>query len=149
MITDGNFRAASSQEGTTDEACKDQARFFFPCREIVHIQNGHLMSWPKPPTVNELTKRMNKYLNKEVRRSKLGMLPKKIDDFLNIGLCRERRPACFSTAAALARFGWQFDVAKEAILSAPFDRSGLSAKDLIDLERQIENGYKAGIATRS
>jgi len=128
-----------------DASCKDQGRFFFPCREIVEIENGKPLELPDAPPVDKLRERLNKRTIRNIKVERQGGLPKWVDDFINHGVYgSSRRNTCFSVPAELARYGWKLNEVKNVVLSAPFSRAGLSEHDINDLNRQIENGYKAG-----
>ena len=127
-----------------DQSCKDQARFFFPCRKIASCEDGRLFKLPKPEKVESIKRKIERSVERQMAQAKLGKLPARVDSFLNDGVSSARREDIFFSAATLSRLGWHLKDAERAILAAPFDRTGLSDKDIEDLPRQIQNGYKAG-----
>ena len=127
-----------------DPSCKDQARFFFPCREIAVMSDGQPLTLPKPPSIKALEKSEKRLIERQVNQARLGKLPRRVDRFLNNGESAARREDIFYSAACLARFGWKLADVERVITSAPFDKTGLTDADLNDIPRQIKNGYKAG-----
>ncbi len=122
-----------------DASCKDQGRFFYPCREIVSIEYGRSLKIPDAPTVDKLKEKYDKIAAKKISGAKAGNLPKEIAAFLNQGICSERRPMVFKTASFLYRAGWDENVIKNHILAAPFPKDDLKTGDLV---RQINNGIR-------
>jgi len=122
-----------------DKSCKDQARFFFPCKDIVVIENGQRFELPQAPSDKQLKAKYERLDNKKVSKAMLGALPYDIDQFINNGICSERRPMVFKTASFLFRSGWRSDTIQQTILNAPFNKDDLKMSDLI---RQIRNGIE-------
>jgi hypothetical protein len=128
-----------------DKSCKDPSRFYFPCREVVSVYDGDPVSWPKPPSMDSINSKLQLQRHRKITRSKAGVLPRRVDRFINNGEYKDsRRLESYYASAELARCGWQFDQVHAAVFNAPYTRSGLSDTDINDLTRQITNGFNAG-----
>jgi hypothetical protein len=129
--------------GKADKKCKDQARFFFPCAEIVSMSDGGIFKYPTPPTIEQLNFKQDMRSKRSVQEVKVyGRFPDYIKDFLSRGICNERRPMCFHTAAYLDRCEYPKLEIERRVLNAPFNKSDL---DMDDLKRQINNGIEANL----
>ena len=125
---------------SADGSCKDGARYFFPCREIVIACDGRAFRPPKPPKVKVLEQRVRSLAQKDVRLGRCGILPPEIKAFLRHGAFKgERRPSLFKYAARLKRLGWNDLKIIEALTMAPFDRTGI---DEDEITRHIQRGIK-------
>lgn len=114
-----------------DKACKDGARFFYPCRDVIDLTFGKRFEWQP-------------YLPKrEPGPKKLSPRHGEMPDFVR-AMLREVPPVgmrnkhCFRIAAKLAQWGFAEKDCIEAVLS--------SAVDLPDSEKRntARSGYRSG-----
>jgi len=130
-----------------DDSCKDFARYFFPCREIVSIEDGKLFEWPGYDSLEIIEDRKKRRTSKVIVQGSFGVLPNKTRLFLNKGKWEvSRRNTCVKAAADLGRLGWQLDKTLSVVFNAPKFKDELEQVDIDDLPRQIENGWNLGRA---
>ncbi len=134
-ITDYRLYRANMEELLrnipADKACKDGARFFYPCKKIEYFQNGKGYPWiniPKP---------VQRPPNPQYAAN--GILPKFIQDMLtNPPGEGGRNTHCFKVAAAMAKFGFSEQDAISAVQSM---RMTLPEKEVLSAAK---SGYKTG-----
>ena len=113
-----------------DQSCKDGARYFAPCREIVYeCYSGSLAGWieapPKPP-----------FAPKDYAK---GQMPLWITDLINHGTdLGGRHKSCYKIGAQLSRYGYGETEIVHMIMKGPMKDIGLS-----DVERAVRNGMSA------
>jgi len=134
----------------SDAACKDAARFFWPCKEIVVCKyHGKVI---QPVDGAEIAKRMEE--QREARRKKLAemynsnstrSIPCYIQNQLSYGVTNNRNTACYKIAASLTELGWpQEEIFSTLISSAiPLDSS---AKVLREVRGAVARGHAKGFA---
>jgi len=128
-----------------DTQCKDPSRYYFKCKEIVSLCDGKKLDWIIPESLDVIRKRKIKMIEKKVKNAKSGKLPDRVSKFLNKGECGDsRRGTIYYVSCELSRFGWELENIIRVIYKAPFNKVGLSQADLVDLDRQIMNGYTTG-----
>lgn len=114
-----------------DKACKDGARFFFPCKKIEYFQDGQGYAWSNFPAP-ERRPPCDSY-------AKVGVIPRFLQDMItNPPGEGSRNTHCFKVAAAMARFNFSEQDAISAVLSMPMT---LGDKERINAAK---SGYKAG-----
>lgn len=120
----------------SDPSCKDCARFYYPCTEIIRIGSGENLSTKvgtrkNKAGVNE-TYAMQRAKNRS-HKAKPPRLPLHIANFLANGLIfsKGRNVATFVTALELKKLGHSLDEIIVLIGSSPFDRTGFSDRELI------------------
>lgn len=126
-----------------DAAAKDAARFFFPCKEIVHISRGadiYASEYdPTPAAAKIATNNIRKYL-----RIKYDRTPRWISAFLESGqLCRgkARNQTIFVVARSMTELGFIAEDIINAIKAAPIDRHDLTDREL---DTAINSGINRG-----
>ncbi len=141
-ITDLNtFRASITyymDRYGADQACKDGARFFWPCVEIISKQD------PDPDLeLATITPYVGpqKYEHRNDPITGERILPNHIQAFLihgkNFGV--GRNISCFITAKELCDGGVSEDDAISIISNAPFDRDGFPDREIISA---VKSAYK-------
>lgn len=114
-----------------DRACKDGARFFFPCREIVHVSWGNGIVWapykkPEPPKPREY--------DRDVARA--GIVPPWLDGELKNIREGERNAKCYRFAIRLKERHWTPERVVDLFatyVSLPRD----------EIERLVRNAWRA------
>lgn len=105
-----NVAKLSSDLGA-DRKCKDGARLFFPCREIVHVTSGVCLSWAdKRP-------RENSNINYETYR-RTGTVPSYVSRWLTSAKEGERHSLCYKVAAEMTKCGFSEKEIYKAIMSS-------------------------------
>jgi hypothetical protein len=123
-----------------DKKCKDAARFFYPCKEIVSINlDGY--SYEIKPTPNGWTKNSDarKYENAE-----LGIpsrfCKKWLTRVIPIG---ERNTTCYRLGADLSRMGLSYEECLDKVLKSPtYRHTDLTPRRRGEIEDAILNGFK-------
>lgn len=126
-IYDRAMRAAMQDFVGADKSCKDAARFFFPCVDIVSAAKGHGYwpldddaegsdtSGPAPPSYQQVLEKKERATNYRVRT---GMLNQRTARFLEIGRYGEgtgRNNEAYSAACELFRHNWSESEIKSII----------------------------------
>lgn len=113
-----------------DKACKDGARFFYPCKKIEYFQDGKPFTWRTfPPVVRRPPDRYY---------SQNGVLPRFLRDMISFPPAEgSRNKHCFSVAFAMARYGFSEADAIDAVRSMNI---GLQESEAV---RAARNGYKS------
>lgn len=117
-----------------DEACKDGARFYWPCREIVSvaIDGDTVETFAAPPLPPARSR-------EPYRRS--GVIPAYLQPMLRKGAAEgERNATCFRLGAELTRCGFDPDRVHKIIETSPID---LPPDEKC---RAVDNGIKAAKA---
>ena len=113
-----------------DQSCKDGARYFAPCKEIVWTNfTGKLASWIKAPP-----KRL--FIPKNYSK---GQMPLPISSLINNGpLDNEgRHKSCYKVGAQLSVCGYSETEIIKMIMKGPMGAIGLK-----DVERAVRNGIE-------
>lgn len=118
----------------SDPSCKDCARFYYPCVEIVKIGSGAMLPTElrfTPETRIPDKEKVKKVYSK--RKPKGPKLPLHIANFLANGLVfsKGRNVATFVTALELRKLGHNVNEVVTLIQSSPFDRRGFSDREMI------------------
>jgi hypothetical protein len=123
-----------------DRSCKDSARFFYPCREIIYSCKGQTkVDWkPLPPNYKTNLER------REERREELsqypkGVLPRWIANLLKNGApIGERHLTCYKLGANLSMMGYSLEEIYKMCMNSPLKDIGDH-----DVRRAIDNGAVA------
>jgi hypothetical protein len=120
-----------------DPACRDGARFYWPCVDIVSINSdGDVVEIVPPPVIENPGRRYE-----VVRRAQV--IPAYLQPILNQGAPQGTRNAtCFRLGAELTRCGFSSDRVFEIVESSPM------SLPLDELRRAVANGIKAAEAER-
>lgn len=123
----------------SDTACSDGARFYYPCRKIIHTGGHRLLSTSIPRVSREIKQRKTHGFEK---------MPAYIIDFLENGhvFGSGRNESCFKTSCILSKRGYSFDDILHAINDSPFNRDKFSEGEL---NRATLQGVKYGLQLRS
>ena len=127
----------------TDKSCKDLARFFYPCKEIVYVggevpyktlsDDEYLRLKEEQELRRQLTHKKRKGLKKQ------GMLPSFIMNVLQFGAPEgKRHVTAYRVGAELYKFGWDFEETYAYLAETNLIDIGEN-----DLERAIQNGRDA------
>ena len=133
VITDGStYKRILSyyiNKFQSDRACKDTARFYYPCTKIIHAQPGDTLS-----TAIKRTRRSS--YRKPYKKS---ILPFNISAFLHNGFTfgAGRNVSVFVSAKVLKEAGIDFRQALAMIDGAPFERTGFSDRELESTVRRV------------
>lgn len=119
-----------------DPSCKDSARFFFPCREIVSLKKGSrikVLEIPKNETKEELKRRNDETMK---RHKEEGTLPAWLEAAIAFG-CEEggRHTLCYRIGANMEKLGYTEEETIKLIMSGPLKHIGQQ-----DVERAVANG---------
>jgi hypothetical protein len=124
----------------SDAQCKDGARFFYPCKEIISVyKDGDAMDVRRTPKEFEDIQ-CNKLAQLEWSRYK--RLPMWTDKFLKRGETFKdhgRQTSAFMVACAMKLAGVPKSEAYSLILNAPITRENLAEKELI---QAVDSAYK-------
>lgn len=123
-----------------DQACKDGARFFWPCVQVIAYQPPAdglelaSITAPKPP---------KEYQPRRDAISGKRLLPRHIVEFLTVGTVfgEGRNVSCFITAKELCEGGISEAEALEVINNSPFDRTGFRE---CEIQSAVRSAFKKG-----
>lgn len=128
----------------TDKLCKDGARFYYPCKEIVSVLTdadkmpiGIVPPWFENSSTDELKQKLAR-----VNYKITGRLPKFCDAFLKTGKVidgKGRQSTAFITACEMKLAGIPKDKAYSLLLNAPIDRTDFAENELI---HAVDSAYK-------
>jgi len=120
----------------TDAACKDAARFYWPCREIHTVKlTGKSMEISKPP------KKVYSAVYSDKAKGLPRWLERKLRELVAIG---GRHNRLFSLGCDLGRMGFEELEAFEVIIKY-WNQEGARFGD-DEIRRQVENGVRKGRA---
>jgi len=123
-----------TQKLPVDVQCKDGARFFFPCSNIVSISED-----AEPDTVRQVPEDFEPHVTvygqfqRAHRRKQIeGGIPKHIKKFLNRGVIfgGGRNISCYTTARTLFLLSYDRDQIEELLNEAPFDKKNFNGEVL-------------------
>jgi hypothetical protein len=123
-----------------DPACKDGARFFYPCKEIYHEQNGGTFVLPD---VSNLLKQYEKPLSDDdlddQQDIRAGVWPMWLTSALNYGVpAGQRNTTLFRIAATLAGAGYGLREIEDIVNGSFFDCLGREER-----EHTIRSGFQS------
>lgn len=123
-----------------DRSCKDAARFFWPCKEIVSYAMGRQFVWQDFPDDYVPESEAHRRLRETLRTyGASGVIPPWLKEILEKGVePGGRHVACYKLGAQLTAFGLG-----EAEIVALALRSPLAEIGEGDLRRAVRNGIKA------
>ena len=126
-----------------DQACKDTARFFYPCKELYHAQDGK--SFPLPDVAN-LIKQYEKPLTEDdednQQNIRAGIFPLWLTSALHFGVpAGQRNTTLFRIAATLAGAGFSLKEIEDLVSGSFFDCLGRE-----EVEHTIRSGYQSAKA---
>jgi hypothetical protein len=122
----------------SDPSCKDGARYFFPCTQIVSVRSeGNF--WPVleiPPDQTEEAVRQRAQENIQLYKDN-SLLPQWLVSALRLGVDEgQRHVTCYKIGAFLYGYGKSVEEIVELCLSSPLSEIGAN-----DVRRAIENGF--------
>lgn len=121
---------------TCDPSCKDAARFFYGCKEIVAAREGIELDWSKPPKDQLQGEALTKYMHEKYQSYTKGTIPMWVQSALRFGRGEgQRHKTCYMIGATLIHCGF---TEKEII--AMCAKSPLSDIGLHEIERAVLNG---------
>jgi hypothetical protein len=122
-----------------DKSCKDAARFFFPCAEIVSAGDGRCAPWiPLPPDYVPM-KELRAKKRAELANYPVGVYPAWMRQLLERGAPPgERHKTCYKLGAYMSGMGYDTSTIVRLCMAGPLRDIGLS-----DVRRAVENGVKA------
>ena len=129
-----------------DKACRDAARFFWPCKKIVVCKYwGKVISPVDSTEVN--ARKIEAIKNKRTKLDRLhanGSLPCQVDNMLRFGVPANKNDACYFIAACLAERGFSEDEAFLKIWNSaiPIDNSSEVEKEV---RGAVRRGYAKGL----
>ncbi len=132
--------AAYIKKYLADTQCKDAARLFYKCREIIHFQDPEpgleLATVTPPEPKREYEPRINQHTGER-------MLSSNIINFLTRGLAfgEGRNISVFITALELFASGQSEHEIIDLIKGAPFERKGFSDREI---ESTVRSAIKRG-----
>lgn len=123
-----------------DTACKDAARFYWPCREIVSLGDGRL--YLPPRVVYDPNEKIEAHEAAHRNFADLGVMPRWLSSFLENGAPPgERRPTIFNTAFVLGKEGLGYHEVFSLIIRSPFKRDKINDEELT---RHVKRGWQIG-----
>lgn len=125
-----------------DPSCKDAARFFWPCAEVVSFGTGEKWQWlPLPSDHVPEKERIRRQREKLAAfRDAGGILPRWIRNFLDgteTVEAGERHKTCYKLGAQMTLCGWDEDRIFQSLMKTPLSEIGAS-----DVRRAIANGAR-------
>ena len=124
-----NMRHVLRQYPSADRSCRDAARFFFPCQEIVSVcADDDAFKYEKRALTPRLKKRIE--IEKSLRqldRKDRGKVTSSVRQFLDHGVLligKERNDSCFIAACELFELGKTQAEVESLLRSAPFPKDG-------------------------
>jgi hypothetical protein len=132
-----------------DETCSDAARFFWPCRTIVHVEDSGYLQ-PVQPFARPERLQVDQAQLAELRRDIFGKdLPQWIARFVRKGelprspkLMGSRKWACNAAARQLKSLGWKATEIANLLHDGKFDRANFEAFE-------IDAAVKSAFSSRS
>ena len=126
-----------------DKACVDGARFFYPCNEIVSINEDGFKAdiFPSVPDDFENQKIIDVDSKDIARFHQYNQLPLHIYAFLEFGkeFGGGRNISCYSTAIFLLSVGLSIEKTIKIIREAPFSRENFKESEIISA---VKSAYK-------
>lgn len=128
-----------------DPSCKDGARFFYPCKKIVHqVQGGKYEVMSEVEVEQEKKKRkahLELVVSNNIVRKELGVMPAWIHEIIKYGVDESdsRHQYAYRIGATLQSLGY----AEQDIVTLVM-HSNISAIGLPDVERAVQNGFQRG-----
>ncbi len=134
--------AAVMESLPCDPSCKDGARFFYPCKEIVFSQQGGHYPPLSEEEIFSLKEQKRKHLelivsNSEVQREK-SVIPSWVHEILKYGVDESdsRHQYAYKIGATLENLGYA-----EAEVVGVLMTSNISEIGVEDVRRAVHNGY--------
>jgi hypothetical protein len=122
-----------------DKACKDAARYFFPCRDIVHTQ---YIADGKYPVRPDDPKREERAQAAAEKVQTTGILPAAVSNALAHGVQPGNRHVTFFKIGAFMTYaGYQPNEIMYAVQESPLGKD--SPYSATEMERSIMNGVRA------
>lgn len=135
-----NVRAALRMYPDADHACKDGARFFFPCSEIVQLEEDGDTWDVEPLPVVAQTHAAATY-RKQVHLSRFAVFCLE-----NVMPLHTRNTACFRLGCEFSRLGVELDDAIARICASPTYANVDMARNrelFMEIEKCVRHGYQA------
>jgi len=119
-----------------DPSCKDAARFFFPCREIVAVNRGSRIEICDVPTEENREVMKQRIANRMKEHRENGTMPSWISAAISEGVEEGgRHVMCYRLGANLSKLGYPEEEIVAAIMRGPLGVIGRQ-----DVERAVCNG---------
>ncbi len=128
---------------STDPACKDGARFFFPCKEIVSLSDDGYFWEIDHDVPKEINYAENAYI-----RAKGGVIPRPIVNLLKQHIWKEgeRNTLCFRVGAALGPIGYSAVEVCHLIYASPTYKNAPITDYLArEIHQSVSNGIKRAL----
>lgn len=135
----------------SDSNATDGARMFFPCKEIISIQDGEsfdTMAWQEAPSdfgkvALTAEQCIENLFTTMVNYQRTKRLPRHIEDFLFRGVVfgpeKSRACCCFIVALHLFECGWNSAEIARALRASPFDREGFAD---MEFDHAVDGAYR-------
>lgn len=113
-----------------DRSCRDGARFYFPCVEIVHVSEGEPIDWLElPKNYRREQQRQAAAMARAKTHRVKGTVPTWVGKYLVSGVAQgNRHRICYAVAAELAAIGYGEEEIVQQLLSSPL--SSIGEKDV-------------------
>ena len=123
-----------------DRACKDGARFFFPCSKIIYVQGGGKLGVrpykaPKPVEKNTLQKYHDNRYTSQLH------ITKRVKKFVVEGdysSFQGRQQACFIAAGQMFSAGMSRQAIEQALRDSPFNRDSFGEYEMLQAINSAE-----------
>ena len=127
-----------------DKSCKDGARFFYPCKDIVLVsEGGNNFSWEEKSEEQKKAEKKKQELMdaRAIKMAEQGTIPKFIYDAVRKGVGQDesRHRMSYRIGAELSKIGYGEDEICRFILTGPIAAIGEQ-----DVRRAVRNGIQAG-----
>ncbi len=130
-----------------DTACKDLARFFFPCTEIAFANKGTLTPWAKyPDYIRE--RKAYRHACEVARNIARNTVPRWIAEVLagKINVFHNRHNTIWRISCALAELGYGLEEIQALMRQTPLVE--VNVDQPFDFERTSSDGWRAGFKKR-
>lgn len=126
-----------------DPSCKDGARFFYPCKDVVHKATGKpydpLSKMEVTKMIEEKRRRLALVVSNNETRKQSGILPSWIYETLKHGVkeSESRHQTAYKIGATMENLGYAYEDTVELVMDSNIKDIGLE-----DVRRAVRNGYE-------
>ena len=130
-----NYKKVLEKYPWADKACFDGARFFFPSKDIVHIDRDSDYTWDVVNPIEALEPLVEK-----IESLVDGKIPQWCLNFINNGAvyCGSRNIKLFAVARELFKQGFSHGDVRRLILKSPIDWQGIELEAILNSAKKKE-----------
>ena len=122
-----------------DKSCKDSARFFWPCKDVISVGKGRRYHWQEFPIDYERDEVARERQRRRLQKYPKGAFPSWIRDIFRFGVpVGERHVTCYKLGACLSMMSYTEDEIVNLLI-----RTKLADIGDAEVRRAVQNGIKA------